>query len=124
MAEYEFSAEENATIDRLRGKLQHIALLFVVLAVLQVVQSFLLADSAGRYISLSAALLLGALGWLFWRPIDNLTRIIVTTGSDIREVMTAVKDLRMAYLGAEVIFILLAAGCIVELMRLTTGKGL
>jgi hypothetical protein len=124
MAQYEFTAEENAHIDQLRRKIQHIALLFLALAALQVVQSFLLADAAARWTSLAGALLLGALGWLFWRPLDNLARIITTTGNDIREVVVAIKDLRVAYLGAEIILMLLAAGCIVEVMRLTTGTGL
>jgi hypothetical protein len=124
MAEYEFTAEENAHIDRLRRKIQHISLLFLVLGALQLVQSFLLADAAARWTSLGGAMLLGALGWLFWRPLDNLGRIITTTGKDIREVVAAIKDLRLAYFGAEIILILLAAGCIVEVMRLTTGTGL
>ncbi len=124
MAEYEFTAEENRHIDQVRRKLQHIALLFVVLGALQLIESFLLTDPAGRWISVGSALLLLALGWLFWRPLDNFRRIITTEGQDIREVITAIKDLRAAYFAAEIILIVFAAGIIVEVMRLTTGKGL
>jgi len=124
MAEYEFSAEENRHIDQLRRKIQHIALLFLVLGILQLVQSFMLAEPTGRWISLAAAGLLLTLGWLFFRPLDNFRRIISTEGQDIREVVTAIKDMRAAYLGAEIILMILAAGIIVEVMRLTTGTGL
>ncbi len=72
----------------------------------------------------AALILLLALGWLFWRPLDNFRRIVTTEGQDIREVITAIKDLRAAYFAAEIILIVFAAGIIVEVMRLTTGKGL
>jgi hypothetical protein len=124
MAEYEFSAEENRHVDQVRSKLQHVALLFLVLGALQLIESFMLSDSTGRWISLASAFLLLALGWLFWRPLDNFRRIVSTQGHDIREVVTAIKDLRAAYLGAEIILVVLAAGIIVEVMRLTTGTGL
>jgi hypothetical protein len=124
MAEYEFTAEENRVIDQVRRKLQHIAVLFLILGVLQLIGSFLLTDPAGRWISLGSAILLLALGWLFWRPLDNFRRIISTEGQDIREVVTAIKDLRAAYLAAEIILVVFAAGIIIEMMRLTTGTGL
>ena len=124
MAQYEFTAEENRHIDQIRRKVLHIALLFLVLGGLQLVQSFLLADPTQRWISLGASLLLLALGWLFFRPLDNFRRIVTTEGQDIREVVTAIKDLRAAYLGAEIILVILAAGIVVEVMRLTTGTGL
>jgi hypothetical protein len=124
MAEYEFTAEENRVIDQVRRKLQHIAVLFLLLGVLQLIGSFLLTDPAGRWISVGSAILLLALGWLFWRPLDNFRRIISTEGQDIREVVTAIKDLRAAYLAAEIILIVFAAGIIIEMMRLTTGTGL
>jgi hypothetical protein len=121
MAEYEFTDDENRLIDQLRRKLQQISILFLVLGVLQLVQSFLLTDETGRWISLGAAILLLGLGWLFMRPLDNLRRIMGTTGQDIREVVVAINDLRAAYLGAEIILIIFAAGIIVEVMRLASG---
>ena len=121
MAEYEFTEEENRHINQVRRKLKHISILFLLLGVLQLIQSFLLADETGRWISLAAAILLLGLGWLFMRPLDNFRRIITTQGQDIREVVTAIKDLRAAYLGAEIILIIFAAGIIVEVMRLVSG---
>jgi hypothetical protein len=121
MAEYEFTDEENRHIDSLGRRLQHIAVLFLVLGVLQLVQSFLLTDTAARWISLGASLLILGLGWLFIRPLDNLRRITTTEGQDIGEVVVAIKDLRAAYLGAEIIMLMFAAGIIIEVMRLTGG---
>jgi hypothetical protein len=121
MAEYEFTEEENRHINSLRRKVQHIAILFLLLGALQLVQSFLLTDQPDRWISLSAALLILGLGWLFMRPLDNLRRITTTEGQDIREVVIAIKDLRAAYIGAEIIMLIFAAGIIIEVMRLTSG---
>lgn len=121
--EYEFSIEENRHIDQLRRKLQHISILFLLLGVLQLIESFMLPDPTGRWISLAAAILILGLGWLFMRPIDNFRRVISTQGQDIREVVTAIKDLRAAYLGAEIILLIFSAGIIFEVMRLYTGAG-
>jgi hypothetical protein len=123
MAEYEFTAEENRHINQVRGKLLHIAVLVLILGVLQLIASFLLTEPADRWISLGSAILLLALGWLFLRPLDNFRRVVSTEGHDIREIVTAIKDLRAAYLGAEIILVVLAAGIIVEVMRLTTNAG-
>jgi hypothetical protein len=119
MAQYEFTAEENRHISQVQRKLQHIAILIVVLGALQLIESFLLTDPAGRWISVGSAILLLALGWLFWRPLDNFRRVISTEGQDIREIVIAIKDLRAAYLGAEIILVVLAAGIIIEVMRVT-----
>lgn len=124
MAQYEFTAEENQLITQVGRKLAHIGILFVVLGAAQMIQSFLLGDPLARWIRLGSALLLFGLGWLFSRPLDNLRRIVATTGKDIEEVMVAIRDLRAAYLAAEVILLVLAAGVIVEIMRLATGTGL
>jgi hypothetical protein len=124
MAQYEFTAEENQLIAQVDSKLRQIAILFILLGGLQLVQSFMIGDALGRWISLGAALLLLGLGWLFMRPLDNLRRIVTTTGRDIQEVMMAMGDLRAAYLVAEIILLVLSAGIVVEIMRLTTGTGL
>ena len=123
MAEYEFTVEESRHIDRLRRKVLQISILFLLLGVLQLIESFMLADPIGRWISLAAAILILGLGWLFMRPVDNFRRVISTEGQDIREVVTAIKDLRAAYLGAEIILIVFAAGIIFEVMRLVSGTG-
>ena len=123
MAQYEFTAEENRHIDQLRRKLQHISILFLILGVLQLIESFMLPDPTGRWISLAAAILILGLGWLFMRPVDNFRRVVTTDGQDIREVVTAIKDLRAAYLGAEIILLVFSAGIIFEVMRLASAIG-
>ncbi len=120
MAEYEFSAQENRHIESLARKLLHISILFLVLGLLQLVESFMLPDPTGRWISLAVAILILGLGWLFMRPLDNFRRVVSTEGQDIREIMTAIRDLRTAYLGAEIILLIFAAGIIFEVMRLVS----
>ena len=124
MAQYEFNEEENRLVSQVGTKLRHISILFLILGLLQLAQSFMLTDAFGRWISLGAAILLLGLGWLFMRPLDNFKRIVATTGQDINEVVIAIKDLSAAYLAAEVLLLLFAAGTLIEVMRLTTGTGL
>jgi hypothetical protein len=121
MAEYEFTDADNLRIKNLRQRVLHVAILFMALGILQLVSAFLLTDQTERWISLGAALLLLILGWLYVRPLDNFRRITETQGQDIRQVIIAMKDLRAAYLAAEVIFGIFVAGIIVEIMRLYSG---
>ena len=121
MSTYEFSAEQNQKLDGLRQRLLQVAILFVALGAVQLVASFFQDEDAERWISLAAALLLLALGWLFFRPLDNITRVIHTKDQDIRQIMIAFSDLRAALLGGEVILVVLVATVFVEIMRLVSG---
>jgi len=124
MANYEFSDAENLQINALRRNLLQVSWLFIILGVLQLGAAFMVADPMARWITLGAGILLLALGWLFMRPLDNFRRILLTKGQDIRQVIIAMKDLSSACLAAEVIFGILVAGIIVEVMRLYSGVGL
>jgi cytochrome c biogenesis protein CcdA len=124
MTDYEFGDAENLQISELRRNLLQVSWLFIILGVLQLAATLTVADPTARWITLAAGLLLLTLGWLFMRPLDNFRRILSTKGQDIRQVIIAMKDLRAAYLVAEVIFGILVAGIIVEVMRLYSGVGL
>ena len=124
MLGYEFSDADNLRFSKLRRNLLHISCLFIILGVLQVAAAFMVSDVTARWIALAAGILLLTLGWLFMRPLDNFRRIVATKGQDIRQVIIAMKDLRAAYLAAEVIFGIMVAGLVVELMRLYSGVGL
>ncbi len=120
MAEYEFSEAENRPLRNLRRTTMHIAILFVAFGALELAGAFLLADVVGRWISLGVAMLFLTLGWLYVRPLDNLRRVIDGKGQDIRQIMIALSDLRVAYLGGEVIVAVLVAIVLVEIMRLVS----
>ena len=124
MATYEFSDAENLQVNALRRNLLHVSWLFISLGVLQLAAAFMVAEPTARWITLGAGILLLALGWLFMRPLDNFRRILSTKGQDIRHVIIAMRDLSSACLVAEVIFGILVAGIIVEVMRLYSGVGL
>jgi hypothetical protein len=118
MAEYEFNAEQNKGIDQLHQKLLHVAILFMMLGGVQLVGSFFLVGAAARWVSLVAAVLFLAMGWLFVRPLDNFKRVTTTEGQDIKEMMIALSDLRAAFLLAEIVVAILVISIIVEIMRL------
>jgi hypothetical protein len=124
MADFEFGDAENLQISELRRNLFQVSWLFIILGVLQLAAAFMVADPTARWITLAAGLLLLTLGWLFMRPLDNFRRILSTKGQDVRQVIIAMKDLRAAYLVAEVIFGILVAGILVEVMRIYSGVGL
>ncbi len=124
MSDYEFGDADNVRISKLRGNILQVAWLFIILGVLQLAAAFMVSDVMARWITLAAGILLLTLGWLFLRPLDNFRRILSTKGQDIRQVVIAMKDLRAAFLAAEVIFGILVAGIIVEVMRLYSGVGL
>jgi hypothetical protein len=124
MATYEFSDAENLHVNALRRNLLQVSWLFIILGVLQLAAAFMVADPMARWIALGAGILLLVLGWLFTRPLDNFRRILLTKGQDIRHVIIAMRDLNSACLVAEVIFGILVAGIIVEVMRLYSGVGL
>jgi hypothetical protein len=120
MASYEFSDAQNQRLRILRQRLLQVGGLFLAFGAVQLVSSFFLADAAGRWISLAASVLLLGLGWLYIRPLDNLARVINTKGQDIRQIMIGFRDLRVAFLGGEVILVVLVATVIVEIMRLVS----
>lgn len=122
MASYEFSDAHNQKLSGLRGRLLQVAILFLAFGLVQMVASFVLADETGRWVSLAASMLLLGLGWLYIRPLDNLSRVINTKGQDIRQIMIAFSDLRVAFLGGEVILVVLVATVIVEIMRLVSAS--
>jgi hypothetical protein len=121
MANYEFGETQNLKLNSLRRRLQQAAALFIALGVVQLVGSFLVAEETGRWVSLVGSLLLLGLGWLYIRPLDNLARVIRTKGQDIRQVMIAFSDMRVAFLGGEVILLVMVATIIVEIMRLASA---
>lgn len=120
MAGYDFSEAENQRLNRLRQTIMHISILFIAFGALQVVASFFIAAIAGRWISLASGILFLVLGWLYARPLDNLRRVLYSKGQDIRQILIALSDLRVAYLGGEVILLVLVATIFVEIMRLVS----
>lgn len=117
---YEFSAEQNKTFESLRAKMLHVVILYVIIAVLQILLfSFGPNSSSGDFPLLILAILHLILAFVFYRPLDNFQKVITTQGNDIEETLQAIKDMNVAFLVAIglMIFNVLAAGArIAQLM--------
>ncbi|MEM7118198.1 MAG: hypothetical protein AAF614_37570 [Chloroflexota bacterium] len=109
MSNYEFNEVENQTVDELRSVLRQIGILFALEAIVQIPFFFLRLDylSSGRAaIWLITILFLLIMSFAYFRPLDNLKRIVMTQGSDIKEMMQALADLRVAFSIAAIVLVL------------------
>ncbi|HEY5678582.1 MAG TPA: hypothetical protein VIS55_00790 [Pseudomonadales bacterium] len=118
MAEYEFTAAENQSIDQLRTKLSSISIMLVVAGALLVF--FALGGETSQAIWYSAipAIAFIVLGYVYYRPVENLKRVTSTHGQDIMIMMMAMNDLRIAFTISQVIFVVLIVMAIVQISRM------
>lgn len=117
MTEYEFTAEQNKSIDRLRQKLWHIALMLSISGAFLLINSYTAETTRGVWGTAVPALCFVVMGFVFFRPLDNLKRITATKGHDILEMMIGMDDLRIAFATAQVVFIVLIMTIIAEIAR-------
>ena len=119
MAEYEFTAEQNQSIDELRQKLFHVSLMLAVAGALLVVAIHLTADTTrGIWGGVIPAVGFVLLGFVYYLPVDNLKRVTTTKGHDILEMMIGMDDLRIAFTAARFLFVLLILTEVAESARL------
>ena len=105
MAEYEFTTEQNEAIDSLREKILHVSVLMFVMGILLELQGHLFFEGTTlAYLSIGGAIYI-VLGFVFFRPIDNLRRITTMEGEDIFQLMVAMDDLRIAFTVGTVVYI-------------------
>ena len=118
MAEYEFTAQQNQSIDHLRQKLVHISIMLVLGGVLLLsVGHIVTDDSRTIWYTVVPAVSFIVLGFVYYRPVDNLKRITTTKGHDILEMMIGMDDLRIAFTTAQVVFVFLIIMAIAEISR-------
>jgi hypothetical protein len=104
MSEYEFTADQNASIDAFRKKLTHIAVCFFGIGVTLLAIAHHEVVGVGLWHLTFGGMLFLALGVVYIRPVDNFKRITSTKGHDIYELMIAVDDLRIAFIGGQILF--------------------
>ncbi len=100
MSKYEFSQEQNKLIRSVAIRVVTQAVLLVLIgltAVFQTVAIFKTAPLLNSMIWLVHSLVLITVGILFFRPSDNLKKIITTEGQDIPELITALGELSFAW---------------------------
>jgi hypothetical protein len=119
MAEYEFTAEQNQSIDELRQKLFHVSLMLAVAGALLVVTIHLAVDTtSGLWSGVIPAVGFVLLGFVYYLPVDNLKRVTTMKGHDILEMMIGMDDLRIAFTTARFLFVLLILTEVAEGIRL------
>ena len=100
MSQYEFTPEQNSVIRAVALRCVVQAVLFAILGAITIVIWFATKSGLSGYmsfVSIFAALLLIAMSIVFYRPADNLRRITTTSGNDITELMTAMKEFNMGF---------------------------
>ena len=119
MANYEFTDHQNRTMNSLAKRLAIFGILIGLGGVAIVISAigYLRAEgfSLAHYLFFLIGIVTIVMGIVFYRPSDNLKRIVTTEGSDVQELMTALKELRggfklLSYLvGAIAILAVIAA---------------
>jgi hypothetical protein len=116
MSEYEFTAEQNASIDAFRKKLTHIAWLMFGIGVSMMVVAHREVSGVGLWHMTFGAMMFVFMGFVYYRPVDNFKRITSTEGHDVHELMIAMDDLRIAFTAGQVLFVILTALVLAEII--------
>ncbi|MDH5402704.1 MAG: hypothetical protein OEY49_09455 [Candidatus Heimdallarchaeota archaeon] len=100
MTEYEFTKDENAVFEDLVKNLKIVSIV-IGLAGLSVTLSWILLRP--NITVLIDGIMLLFLGFAMYRPIDNFKNIITTSGKDISELMTALREISRDWLIVNII---------------------
>jgi hypothetical protein len=110
MSEYEFSDTQNELFEKLANALQRFALIFgiwsamfVVMALLDMIMPSLDNISGGiqSYIGPVVSIVIGIacviIAVMFMKPVQNFRRITTTSGTDISELLEALRSLNTSH---------------------------
>lgn len=115
MAEYEFTAEQNQSIDKLRTKLSTISIMLILAGALLLFFAHSGETLRAIWYAGIPAIAFIILGFVYYRPVDNLKRVTSTDGHDILIMMIAMNDLRIAFATAQVLFVVLIIMAIAQI---------
>jgi hypothetical protein len=123
MDKYEFLPEQNLKIAELSVRLRHFSIVFGVTGVIVILNGIARWSTLG--VGQGLPTLLGGLviaggAYLFSRPLDNFRSIINMEGRDIKELITALSDLVLAYRIIQLILGLITLLAFVRLILLFT----
>ncbi len=101
MSSYEFSGNESGRITNWAKQMRLFGILNIILglviAIIPVQMLFEGGSGAAHWVGLVVRLMNAvasiALGVVLLRPIDNLKRVVNSTGSDVKEMLTALSEL-------------------------------
>jgi len=123
MDDYEFLPEQNLKIAELSVRLRHFSIVFGVVGLIVLLNGIARWSTLG--VTQGLPTLLGGLviaggAYLFSRPLDNFRNIINMEGRDIKELITAMSDLVLAFRIIQLILMLISLLAFVRLVLLFT----
>jgi hypothetical protein len=123
MDDYEFLPEQNLKIAELSVRLRHFSIVFGVVGLIVLLNGLARWSTLG--VTQGLPTLLGGLviaggAYLFSRPLDNFRNIINMEGRDIKELITAMSDLVLAFRIIQLILMLISLLAFVRLVLLFT----
>lgn len=105
---YEFTQDQNRTIDRVRITLLHISILMFAIGFVLMYFGHRLPVVAGWVTMIGASFFL-ILGVLYYHPLVYFKRVTKTTEDDINQMVTAMDNLQTAF-GAGVYIVMIVSG--------------
>ncbi len=117
MSEYEFTQEQNRTIDQIRVTLLHNALLMFGIGFLLMFFGHNLPVLPGWITMLGAGFFL-ILGVVYFHPLVNFKRVTTTTADDINQIVTAMDNLQTAFAAGVYIILIVSGLTLIEIFML------
>jgi len=110
MTEYEFTAEQNVTFEKLYTTLRRFAFIFGIWMLLLIIWGVVLLLDGGRpLLQIIGVIGTGVVGLVicdfFLRPLGNLKRITTTQGKDVAALMRALTGLNTAHYSLRLILV-------------------
>jgi hypothetical protein len=109
---YEFSKEENSDFKKLNLRMLALAVAIGLGGIANLVLYFMDGESWSLLVS---GLLYLVMAVTFFLPLDNFKKIIETEGNDIKELMTAFKELDKGWLVVNIVTALVVIVIIIEI---------
>ena len=109
MSEYEFTKAQEAVINKLYNRLLSFGMAFGFYAFTYIVFVLRLGDELGNLISWGLAaqgVLAVGIAFLFVLPLNDIQSIVNTEGQDITKFRQVIRDMRTAFFGLQMSFIL------------------
>ncbi len=110
MTEFEFSDKHNQIIIKVGRRLRYVGIIFMIVAVGDLISAITRVSNEGfALVSISyfvSSILVAIFGIVLYRPSDNFIRIATTSGNDISELMTALSELRQAFIVSLIVSVL------------------
>lgn len=114
MVKYEFTEEQNQTIDLLSKRMVLVSVLFLFIGIMSVIQAIIIGG--GVYFVIYGITMI-IFGVSFYLPTDNFKNIVKTEGRDIKELMDAFREINTSWTIIILIILFSRLNIIYQLIR-------